>query len=221
MKPRLRKLVLTAHVTFSVGWLGAVAAFLALSIAGLTSQREQTVRGAYLAMDLVGSSVIVPMSLAAVVTGLVQALGTEWGLFRHYWVLVKFILSLGATFLLLVHQFKAVAGAASRVAAATAGTLPSAGPVGAKLVGDAALALLVLVVATALSVYKPWGRTRHGRRKLEEQRDAVTSAPPTRGDVVHEGWTWGARIALALVGAAVAAVVALHLTGHGLRHGSS
>jgi len=34
MTPRLRKFVLTAHVTLSVGWLGAVAGFLALAIAG-------------------------------------------------------------------------------------------------------------------------------------------------------------------------------------------
>lgn len=37
MTPALRKLNLTAHITSSVGWLGAVASFLALSIAGLTS----------------------------------------------------------------------------------------------------------------------------------------------------------------------------------------
>src|SRR5512132_930307 len=48
LPPRLRKLALTAHVTASVGWLGAVIAFLNLSVTGLTSQNPQTVRGAYL-----------------------------------------------------------------------------------------------------------------------------------------------------------------------------
>jgi hypothetical protein len=52
MRPRLRKFALTAHVTSSVGWLGAVAGFLALAVAGLTSQDAQMVRAAYLAMDL-------------------------------------------------------------------------------------------------------------------------------------------------------------------------
>ncbi len=64
MTPRLRKLALTAHVTCSVGWLGAVASFLVLSIAGLTSQDAEVVRGAYLAMNLIGLFIIVPMSLA-------------------------------------------------------------------------------------------------------------------------------------------------------------
>ena len=53
MTPRLRKFALTMHVTSSVGWLGAVAAFLALSIAGLTSGNDETMRAAYLAMQLV------------------------------------------------------------------------------------------------------------------------------------------------------------------------
>ncbi len=146
MTPALRRLTLTAHVTSSVGWLGAVAGFLVLSIAGLTSQDAEIVRGAYLAMNLLGQFLIVPLSLAALLTGLVQSLGTHWGLFRHYWVLVKFTLTIGATFLLLLHQFTAVAEAARRVSGAAPGTLPDVGQLGSQLVGDAGLAVLVLLV---------------------------------------------------------------------------
>jgi hypothetical protein len=84
MTPGLRKFALTAHVTSSAGWLGAVTAFLALAVAGLTSQDAQLVRAAYLAMELTGWFVIVPFGIATLVTGLVQAVGTPWGLFRHY-----------------------------------------------------------------------------------------------------------------------------------------
>src|SRR6266496_3236367 len=103
MTRRLRKVALTAHVTFSVGWLGADAAFLALAIVGMTSQSVQIVRAAYLAMELIGLFVIVPFSFAALLTGLSLALGTQWGLFRHYWILVKFLLTIGAAIVLLVH----------------------------------------------------------------------------------------------------------------------
>src|SRR5687767_14207840 len=94
------------------GWLGAVAAFLVLSIAGLTSRDAAIVRGSYLSMNLIGQFIIVPLSLAALISGLVQSLGTPCGLFRHYSVLVKFALTIGATFLLILHQFTAVARAA-------------------------------------------------------------------------------------------------------------
>jgi len=82
--------VFTAHVTLSAGWLGAVVAYLALAIAGLTSHDAGMVHAAYLAMNLIGQLIIVPLSLAALLTGLVQSLATEWGLFRHYWIVVKF-----------------------------------------------------------------------------------------------------------------------------------
>ena len=49
------------------------------------------VRAAFLAMESIGWFVIVPLSLAALPTGLVQSLGTEWGLFRHCWMLAKFL----------------------------------------------------------------------------------------------------------------------------------
>jgi hypothetical protein len=104
MKPHLRKFALTAHITFSVGWLGAVVAYLALAIAGLTSYDPQRVRAAYVSMELIGWCIIVPFSLATLLAGLVESLGTQWGLFRHWWVLVKFLLTTGATIVLLRHM---------------------------------------------------------------------------------------------------------------------
>jgi hypothetical protein len=207
MKPAFRKLNLTAHVSSSVGWLGAVVGFLALSIAGLASKEPDIVRAAYLAMNLMGQFIIVPLSLAALLTGLVQSLGTHWGLFRHYWVLMKFLLTVGATILLLLHQFVAVASAARRVSATAVGTLPDVGRLGPQLVGDAGLAVLVLLVTTTLSVYKPWGLTRYGRRTADASR-ATADSPRL-----------GVKIALALIAAAVAGFVVLHLVGGGLHHG--
>ncbi len=101
---RLSKLVLTTHIMFSVGWLGAVAVFLAFAITGLTSQDTQLARAAYLAMELSGWFVIVPFCLASLFTGLIQALGTKWGLFKHYWIAVKLLLTIAATIILLLHM---------------------------------------------------------------------------------------------------------------------
>ena len=83
--PAFRKISLTAHVSFSVGWLGAVAAFLALAVIGLTSTDPIIVRSAYVATNVLGAFVIVPASVGALMTGIAQALITPWRLFRHYW----------------------------------------------------------------------------------------------------------------------------------------
>src|SRR5882672_12334204 len=172
MTPALRKLTITAHVSFSVGWLGAVAAFLVLSIAGLTSHDAEVVRGAYLSMDLISRFVIIPLCFAALVSGLIQALGTPWGLFRYYWILVKFGLAIFATVALLIHQFAVMAVAAKRVSGASAETLFAAdfGTLKTELVRAPSLAILLLLGVTTLGVYKPWGLTRYGQRKQQERR---------------------------------------------------
>jgi hypothetical protein len=157
MTPRLSKFVLTAHIALSVGWLGAVGGFLSLSIASLTSKNPEIVRGAYLSMNVIGLYVIVPLSFAALLTGLVQSLGTSWGLFRQYWTAIKFGLTVGAVFLLLLHELGTATRLARYVLSLPAGVLPDAGSMGSQLAVEAAFAVLVLVVTTVLSVYKPWG----------------------------------------------------------------
>jgi hypothetical protein len=168
MTPRLRKFVLTAHVTFAVGWLGAVAGFLALAIAGLASQDAQTVRSAYLAMELIARFVIVPLSFAPLLTGPVLSLGTGWGLFRHYWILIKLLITTLSTIILLVHMqpISRLAGAARET------TLFSADlhRMQVQMVVASGAALLALLVATTLGVYKPRGVTPYGWRKQHEQR---------------------------------------------------
>ena len=168
MKPNLRKFVRTAHVIFTVGWLGTVVAFLALAIVGLTSPDNQTVRAAYLAMELITRYVIIPLSIAPLLlTGPILSLGTPWGLFRHYWILVKLVINILSTLILLVHMQPI--SYLARVAAE--GTLSSADRgVQIQLVVAASAGLVALLVATALAVYKPRGMTAYGWRKQYEER---------------------------------------------------
>jgi hypothetical protein len=166
LTPRLRKLALTAHVAASVGWLGAVGAFLALGVVALTSDDPETVRAAYLVMEPAAWLVLVPLALASLLSGLVQSLGTTWGVFRHYWVVFKLVINVFATIVLLLYMetFSSMANVAADPRA-DLDAVRNASPV---LHG--ALALLLLLVATSLAVYKPQGVTRYGRRKRDEQR---------------------------------------------------
>lgn len=178
MTPNLRKLALTAHVTSSVGLLGSIAAFLTLAIAGLNSQDTQIIRSAYLAMDLIARFIIVPFAFASLVTGLIQSLGTPWGLIRHYWVLAKLLLTAFATTILLI-KLKLIGHAAQL---ASESILPRADihAIGQELVLHAAGGLLVLLVPMILSVYKPRGLTAYGRRKQQEQLNPSQHPRPTR-----------------------------------------
>ena len=168
MTPSLRKVALTAHITCSIGLLGSIAAFLALAIAGLSSRDAKIVRSAYLAMELTAQFVIVPLAFASLLTGLVQSLGTPWGLFRHYWLVAKLLLTAFATVVLLAKM--RLIGHAARLAADTIVSRVDLRAAGMELVVHAAAGLLLLLVPVLLSVYKPRGLTAYGQRRQLEQR---------------------------------------------------
>jgi hypothetical protein len=228
MKPGLRNLVLTAHITVSVGWFGAVAAFLAFAIAGLTSRDAQMVRTCYAAMELTARFVIVPLAFASLLSGLIESLGTPWGLFRHYWVLAKLLLTTFATIVLLAKM--PLIGYAARRAAGTTSSGVDLHRAGTELAVHAVGGLLVLLVITALSVYKPWGLTHYGQRKQQERRlesprsqQAVEAKTMSSPDYESIGGilSRGPKISfVAGVGVLVVVVhISMYLRGHGFHHG--
>lgn len=163
MTSNIRKLMLTFHVTASIGWAGALAVFLAHSLVSLSNQDPAIVRAACLMMGITAWFVILPLAATSLVTGLVQALGTAWGLFRHYWVTIKLLLTAFATAVLLL---KLTPISALAAAAQTAVSLQDFAGLKLSLVVHAAGGLGMLLVITALAIYKPAGLTPYGARML-------------------------------------------------------
>jgi hypothetical protein len=166
MSPGLRKFALAAHLTVSIGWVGAVAAYLALDLTAATSQDARALRAAYLSMEPIARFVIVPLAVTSLLTGLVMSLGTKWGLFRHYWVLISLVLTVAATAVLLV-EIRTIISLGDMAADPTtsAQNLRAMPSTLVHSVGGAVVLLVVLV----LNTYKPQGLTRYGWRKLQEE----------------------------------------------------
>jgi uncharacterized membrane protein len=176
MTPGLRRLTFTTHITSSVGWIGAVFVFLAVAVIGLTSQDERTVRGAYLVMAPAAWFVLVPLAHASLLSGIALSLGTTWGLFRHYWVVLKLLITAFSTVILLIYMgtFRQMAQVASDPVVDLA-AVRNASPV-----VHAILAVILLLAATVLGIYKPFGLTAYGKRKHDEQRQGSASATLAR-----------------------------------------
>jgi len=171
LSPRVRKAALAAHVIASVGWLGGVVVFLLLAIAVTRSNDEQEIRGVLLAMELIGVGTLVPLSLLSFVSGLLQSFGTSWGLLRHYWVVAKLGITVVATAVLLLYvQTLRHFGVLARRSGVPVEQLQDPSPV-----LHSGGALVFLVAATVLSVFKPRGLTRRGWRYAQREK--------TRADV--------------------------------------
>ena len=164
MSPQVRKLALTLHVTASIGWFGAVAAFLVLAVAGLAGQSPQLTRAAYLAMAPITWVAILPMAVISLLSGVVSSMGTRWGLVRYYWVLVKLFVTAFAALVLVIH----IQPIDHLARAASSGTAWDANLHGMQLMMAFAAAAAVAALAglTVLSIYKPPGMTPYGARKL-------------------------------------------------------
>ena len=168
--------MLTVHVVAAGGWIGAVAAYLVLVLAATTSDGVERVRAAFIGMELLYFA-LVPLAAVALLTGLLQALGSNWGLLRHYWVLAKFVLTVVA-FTVMMSNLETVSDHADHVVHMRGGDLPGAGHDLQHAVGG----LAVLLTAAILGLYKPRGLTRRGRRKQQQHAEAEArlsrSAPP-------------------------------------------
>jgi hypothetical protein len=155
-------------VMSSIGWFGAVAVFLTFALIGMTSQDRELVRAGYLAMQLTGWFTIVPFAALSLGSGIVLSLGTKWGLFRYYWVLLKLVITIGAVFLLLVHTqaIDLLAGIAAKT------TILNAYPYGMqiKMVATSGATVVVLIMLTGLAIYKPRGMTPYGQRHIGKRR---------------------------------------------------
>jgi hypothetical protein len=203
MTPRLSKAVLTSHITVSVGWVGAVAVFIVLAAAGLTAEENQLARSAYMAMELSAWYVIVPFCIASLLTGIVQATGTKWGLFKFYWIVVKLFLTVALTILLLLHMqpIEYLAGIAADTNFSNA---KHSGHV-INLIAKAGAALIALLFITTISIYKPWGRINR------------VSYAGTQSSKIQLKKTWSSYALYGLI-ALIVIFIIMHLLGGMSKH---
>lgn len=164
MTPEVRKLALTAHVTVSVGWIGAVLCYVVVVIAAMTSADDYALRSAWAVFELLGWYVIVPLAFASLLSGLLMSLGTHWGLVRHYWTMLSFALTAIAIVVLVRHMVtvSAFADLAAEGGPADASNLREA------LRGEllhGGIGLLILLAIEAINIYKPRGTTPFARRE--------------------------------------------------------
>jgi uncharacterized membrane protein len=182
LSPGIRKFMLAVHLTSSLGWIGAAAAYLPMVIVVLASDDAQIVRDSTRLMELIDWYVIVPMAIVALITGLVLSLGTSWGLFRHYWVVFSLLLTAFGMFILVEYSITlremAAVAASPTFSHSDLDFLKDPGHAVHNIGG-----LMLLLTVTVLNVYKPRGLTRYGWRKQQTTRSAApaiverTSAP--------------------------------------------
>ena len=144
MPIRIRHTVLTAHIIVSVGLLGDSAGFLAVAVRAARTDDPAAVRELIQVLDMFSVVFGIPLSFAALLTGLALGFSTRWGVFRYPWVTTK---------LLLVVSVMLVGGLVINPALTM--MLAGRGDATPQLIAAGAYDVIALGLATALSVFKP------------------------------------------------------------------
>jgi hypothetical protein len=148
-----------------VGWLGLSLGMVTLAMTGLLAESHAVRHGAYAIFHIFDLVIVIPSVVLAIVTGMVVAFGTPWGLVKHWWVLTTFVISLSIPAAAAVeHRWFA------ELVARTADPAARPGSLGVWLAVVVGCFAVLLWTATILSIFKPWGRTWWGRQDLARRR---------------------------------------------------
>lgn len=162
-----RKALVAAHAVSSAAWVGIGVVFVALSVVALTTTDLRSVHVTYALMETFDQTLLPWANVATTLTGVALGLTTKWGLVRYWWVATK----LGISVAILVMAFgflhdAVVAGVEeSERLLRTGGTVAQIGAHADVVLWGFTVALLSLVGALLLSLYKPGGKTPRGRRQ--------------------------------------------------------
>ncbi len=158
LKRPARRAILVVHVTAAAGWLGLTLGLLALGLTAITTGSGPMIEAACRSMKVFTDWLVLPVAVLTLLSGLVLSLGTPWGLARHRWVYAKFWLTLATITASVLALRPGVNSAVDTVASGA----PLAEP--RDLVMGPIVSLTAYVFMTVISVLKPWGLTKRGRR---------------------------------------------------------
>jgi hypothetical protein len=163
--PRPRKILFAAHVAVSVAWLGVVGCQFTLATAIAVSGDAKVQYAGFTMMALLDNVFLGVTSTFAVITGLVHAVGTRWGLMQRRWVAAKFYATLAVQMVgfAVIHQ-SIQKGNLIETAGDTPVRTAETDALGVLLSCVTGAAMLTLISMVIISVFKPWGFTRRGRR---------------------------------------------------------
>lgn len=173
VRKRGRQWILFAHVVLSVGWLGAGAANVVLAVTAASATAAETRRVCYQLINRIDLALVIPLAFGSLASGVLISLATKWGLWRYWWVVIKFVLTVAV---IVFSTFGVGAWVEQSIAATAAGEAGS--PVAVPLVVGALGNVAAFLFMTWASIAKPWSRTPWAASPPHAGRGPAS--PPTR-----------------------------------------
>lgn len=146
--------LLTLHIVSAVAFLGSVAGCSSPGIRAATRDDIAEAHTIYELMTVLPFALGIPLSFLALGSGILLALTSTWGLFRHWWVTAKLVLLVVTIFVGALVTGPAMSDPANHTSATGDGDRSDEWAVVLVL----GLQIAMILTASVLAVLKPGGR---------------------------------------------------------------
>jgi hypothetical protein len=165
LRPKPRKALVAAHAISAPCWVGVAVTFVAMSVVAMSTKNIHPTKAVYELMAVFDIKLLPWTNFATFLTGIALSMTTKWGLIRYYWVVAKIAIAVGILVMAFGFLLDALvrAGEEAAALAATGGTAAQLSGAADVVLWGFGCAMLSLVGALLLSLYKPGGRTRRAR----------------------------------------------------------
>jgi len=93
LKPQAIKILKMFHILFAFMWIvGALALCVLIFVTYPETGDELYMRSR--ALQILDDYFIIPGATCAIITGLIYSIWTNWGFFKHRWIVVKWVLAI-------------------------------------------------------------------------------------------------------------------------------
>jgi hypothetical protein len=162
LRPKPRKALVAAHAVSAASWVGVAVTFVAMSVVAMSTNDIRTAAVTYELMAAFDITLLPWTNFATFLTGIALSMTTKWGLIRYYWVAAKIAIAVGILVMAFgfLHDNLERAGHEAAALATTGGTVADVSGSADVVLWGFGCAMLSLVGALLLSLYKPGGRMR-------------------------------------------------------------
>lgn len=156
------------HIFFACLWIGAAVSMLLLSFFRGQISNGDELWAFNASIKLIDDFIIIPSAMGCLITGILFSWLTNWGFFKFHWIIVKYVITVGAilfgTFYLgtWVNGMEAISNV-ERLSALKNSTYVQYAKLNFYF---GSMQAILLVVAAFISVFKPWGKRGGSKKKL-------------------------------------------------------
>lgn len=172
LNQKKKSLLVAIHVISVASWIGGTLGMLLLGVYLQNAANGEQLYYTLANMEIIDENLLKYPALLSLITGIMLSIWTQWGLVKHYWVTIKFILTILTIMIGILFLNKWTASIGEMVKDIGFATLQNQDfqTTWWSIIITGTFNLLCLVFMVFITYYKPFGKIKKKNRKVDEKQ---------------------------------------------------